>query len=259
MANALLRSASALGYVTELLSGDFPAAFGRSSHHQVWSEAMVATPLVRGLLGLSVEDGGRTLRFAPQLPADWDRVSVSRVPVAGGADVSLVRGGGRLSITVIRAAPRAGPVAAAGAPLKLVLAPAFPLDARVRSASAGRLQVTRVGDVQRAEVTLDATGARTEVVLTYDEGTDVFLDHEPAAPGAESRGLRVLRSRADGQALRLLLDGRGGETYTLSVRTPRAVGAAAGIEVRRRGRDWELRIPFVGEGYVRREVAVPLR
>src|SRR5437773_1545094 len=127
MANALLRSASALGYVTELLSGDFQSAFGRSSHHQVWSEAMVATPVVRGLLGLSVEDGGRTLRFAPQLPADWDRLSATRVPVAGGpVDVTLVRGAGRLSVTVTR--PSGG-----GAPLKIVLAPAFPLDARVHS------------------------------------------------------------------------------------------------------------------------------
>ena len=41
MANALLRSRSAMGYVTELLSGDFNAPFGRSSDHQVWSEAMV--------------------------------------------------------------------------------------------------------------------------------------------------------------------------------------------------------------------------
>src|SRR5918912_4427743 len=36
MANALLTYANALGYVTELLSGDFQAPFGRSSHHQVW-------------------------------------------------------------------------------------------------------------------------------------------------------------------------------------------------------------------------------
>jgi len=43
------------------------------------------------------------------------------------------------------------------------------------------------------------------------------------------------------------------------VRTPRALGAMAGIGARRRGRDWELQIPFAGEGYVRRELAVPLR
>ena len=52
IANAFLTFDGALGYVTELLSGDFNVAFGRSSHHQVWSEAMVVTPVVRGLLGL---------------------------------------------------------------------------------------------------------------------------------------------------------------------------------------------------------------
>ena len=34
-ANAFLTFGGALGYVTELLSGDFNTAFGRSSHHQV--------------------------------------------------------------------------------------------------------------------------------------------------------------------------------------------------------------------------------
>src|SRR6185369_7445512 len=38
MANSLLTSANALGYVTELLSGDFATPFGRSSHVQTWSE-----------------------------------------------------------------------------------------------------------------------------------------------------------------------------------------------------------------------------
>src|SRR4029078_10193260 len=70
MANALLTCPWALGYVTELLSGEFHAPFGRSSHHQVWSEAMVVSPLVRGLLGLEVGDAGPRLSFAPQLPAD---------------------------------------------------------------------------------------------------------------------------------------------------------------------------------------------
>ena len=88
MANVLLTDQYALGYVTELLSGDFNAPFGRSSHHQVWSEAMVVTPLVRGLLGIEATEGGRTLTFAPQLPADWDRVSATNVP-AGEARYDL--------------------------------------------------------------------------------------------------------------------------------------------------------------------------
>jgi glycogen debranching enzyme len=86
MAHVLLRQQGALGYTTELLSGDYNAPFGRSSHRQVWSEAMVAAPLLRGLLGVEIEDGGTTVRLAPQLPADWGEVAVRR-PRAGALRV----------------------------------------------------------------------------------------------------------------------------------------------------------------------------
>src|SRR5205814_7829109 len=96
MANTLLTYPGALGYVTELLSGDFATPFGRSSHHQVWSEAMMVTPAIRGLLGIETAAARRTLRIAPALPADWDHVTVSAVR-AGDAryDLSIERTPGR--------------------------------------------------------------------------------------------------------------------------------------------------------------------
>jgi glycogen debranching enzyme len=259
MANALLRSRSALGYVTELLSGDFNAPFGRSSDHQVWSEAMVISPLVRGMLGLEAEAGGRRLRFAPSLPGDWDRVSVRNVAVgAGRYDIALSRAPGRMSVTLV---PRKGAPA-----LDLAAAPALPLDARVRSVSvngaAAKHAVHRSGDVQRVEVAARTASARSEIVFDFVEGTDVYAPAEPSEPAARSVGLRILRSRADGQALHLLLEGRGGQTYALRVRTDRSLGAAPGISATRVApRDWELRVPFEGAGdaYVRRELTLSLR
>src|SRR5439155_3682863 len=92
MANALLTYPGALGYVTELLSGDVATPFGRSSHHQVWSEAMVVTPALRGLLGIEASDGGRALRFAPALPATWDRVEARAVRIGDARyDLSFER------------------------------------------------------------------------------------------------------------------------------------------------------------------------
>lgn len=259
MANALLRSRSAVGYVTELLSGDYNAPFGRSSDHQVWSEAMVVTPLLRGLLGIEAGAGGRTLRFAPSLPADWERVAVRNVALGTARyDLSLIRAPGRATIRVVRRGE--------GPPLRLVVAPAFPLDARVRSVRVEgrdkRYEAVRVGDVQRAEVALDAAPARTELVFAYDEGTDVYARAEASEPGARSQGLRILRSRVDARMLRLTLEGHTGRSYPLRVRTPRSLGEAAGLTVKRAGDgDWDLRISFEGpqEGYVRRELAVPLR
>jgi glycogen debranching enzyme len=263
MSNVLLRRPWALGYVTELLSGDFHAPFGRSSHHQVWSEALTAAPLLRGLLGLEVSDLGRTVRFAPQLPADWPSVEVRRV--AAGArtfDISLARGGGQMSLRLLptSAGARVPPQEAT----TFVLAPAFPLDARVRSVSVdGRpvdFEIVRGGDVQSAEFAVEVRRS-VDVRILYEEGSDVYVPFEPPAHGARSESLRVLRSTAAGGALRLLLEGLGGRAYGLRLKTPHAVGTGEGFEAARAGADeYRLNVSFdpAVRGYARREVVIPL-
>jgi hypothetical protein len=236
------------------------APFGRSSHHQVWSQAMVATPLLRGLLGLEVDAPARTLRFAPQLPAGWPGVEVGNVAVgAGRYDLRLERGASRTSVTLERRAGGSGDLE------RLVIAPAFPLDARLRSVTVDGRQVradeTDLGDVRRAEVVVERPGAVSTVVFEHEGGTDVFAQPEELEPGAASRGLRILRSRADAEALRLLVEGLPGRTYRIGVRTTRALGETEGVEVDRRDGGAELALRFDGPAgaYARREVAVPLR
>jgi glycogen debranching enzyme len=265
-ANALLTYDGALGYVTELLSGDFNAPFGRSSHHQIWSEAMVVTPLVRGLLGVHTARAGTVLHFAPQLPADWDRVSLNNVAAGTGRyDLKLERGGGRMTIT-LDGRPGAAPARAPASPglHEFVVAPAFPLDAVVQSASVnGRpapIEVTRRGDVQQARLTIKAPPAHTTIAFRYVEGSDVYAQPLAPAPGAENGGLRILRSTAARDRLRLLLEGRGGRRYRLVVRTPHRIDTAPGVTVtQQRAADVELEIAFEGPAteYVRREIVIP--
>jgi glycogen debranching enzyme len=256
MANALLTWPWALGEVTELLSGEFHAPFGRSSHHQVWSEAMVVTPLVRGLLGIEVSDAGRHVTFAPQLPADWDRVAVRRVAAgASRVDLALERASGRMTVTATTQGPA----------LALTLAPAFPLDARVRSVSvdgaAATFKARSEGDVQRVEVEVPAGAAVRRLEIQYDEGSDAFTRIELPEAGATSAGLRLLRARAEPGALRLTLEGRGGRAYAVGVRTPHAVGGAPGVSVTPNARGADLTIAFEGASgdYVRRTIVLPLR
>ncbi|HEV2914806.1 MAG TPA: GH116 family glycosyl hydrolase [Pyrinomonadaceae bacterium] len=271
MANALLSYTGALGYVTELLSGDFNAPFGRSSHHQVWSEAMVITPALRGLLGIEIRAGGRELRFAPQLPANWDRVEAQGI-AAGDAryDLKLVRASGRLTITITQ---RAAAAAAAASPSlsqeveRFYVAPAFPLDARVLKVTVAgrdtRFEMKSSGDVQRAEVGIEAYGPTVEFIFTYTEGTDVYFVPENLVPGAQSTGLRILRSRADAEALHLLLEGLGGRTYALRARTPYQLGRTDGVAVAQAdgGSDPQLSVAFEGpsNAYVRREITIPIK
>jgi hypothetical protein len=218
---------------------------------------MVVTPLVRGLMGIEATEGGRTLTFAPQLPADWDRVSATNVP-AGEAryDLALQRSAGSVKVTAIRrAAGRA----------RLIIAPAFPLDARVVSATIGgraaALEVTRVGDIQRAQVTVPEPGAVTEIVFAFEGGTEVYASAVTPGPGDRNEGLRVVRARPEPGVLRLVVEGRGGSTYPLGVRTARTLGAAPGVTLAGSGpAGTVLAIVFEGPdgAYVRREIAIPL-
>jgi glycogen debranching enzyme len=76
MENANLTRAQDLGAVTELLSGDFFVPFGRSTSHQLWSSAMVITPTLRGLFGISIDAQSKTVTVNPHLPASWDHTEV---------------------------------------------------------------------------------------------------------------------------------------------------------------------------------------
>ncbi|QXD16598.1 amylo-alpha-1,6-glucosidase [Rhodocaloribacter litoris] len=264
MATALLTYQDALGYVTELLSGDFNTAFGRSSHHQVWSEAMVITPAVRGLFGVEARDAGRTLRLAPQVPADWDGFTLTGVRAGDGVyTVTMRRTAGETRLVVERTA---GTGAAT-----LELAPAFPMDVtfaevRVNDGPANYEAVYGPGDVQRARVRVTSPPARVEVVYTHTPGTDVYVHRPIPAEGARNEGLRILRSRAmkpEGAPgrLELVVEGRGGRTYTLHARTPHRIGPVEGVTVTPAPNgDTALAISFEGPAhvYVRRIFRLPL-
>jgi hypothetical protein len=220
---------------------------------------MVVAPVVRGLLGIDIADGGRTLRFAPELPAAWDRVEARAVHAGREQyDLAFERAGGR---AVIRITRRDSPSPTS---TRIVVAPAFPLDARIRRVTVNgtvmKHEIVPIGDVQRVEVTVAAPSRSAEVVFSEDEGTEVYVEPQTIQPGADNQGLRVLRARADARALHLSVEGRGGRPYSVRVRTPHRLDAAGDVTVLPASGGWqEIQIRFAGrEGdYVHREIVAP--
>ena len=82
-ANALLDADGALGHFTEVLSGDYYQSFSTSSPHQIWSAAMVVSPILRGMFGLQTDAERRQITLAPHVPADWTSFAIRNVRVAG--------------------------------------------------------------------------------------------------------------------------------------------------------------------------------
>jgi glycogen debranching enzyme len=101
MQNANLTWSQDLGSVTELLSGAFYQGLGRSDAHQLWSSAMVISPVLRGMFGLQWDVAHHTLGITPHLPADWTGATLRQLPFGQSTlNVSFVRRGEELIVTV---------------------------------------------------------------------------------------------------------------------------------------------------------------
>lgn len=94
MQNANLTWAQDPGDVTELLSGQFYQVLGRSTAHQLWSSAMVISPVLRGLFGIDWDAAAGTLTVTPHLPAAWASTAIRRLPLGDrSVDLSFRRQG----------------------------------------------------------------------------------------------------------------------------------------------------------------------
>ncbi len=179
MQNANLTWQQDLGAVTELLSGDFFVPFGRSTSHQMWSSAMVITPAIRGLFGLSFNVEAKAVVVDPHLPATWQGATLHHVPVAGGSgDISFHREGAMLVVRL------------SGAPAGVRL---------------------------RAKSSADNTDGKNELRLPLD-AVEVGIPAELPLPGATTSQLKVLAERHSKGTLELDLEAQGGAVYDLPIR-----------------------------------------
>jgi glycogen debranching enzyme len=95
-ANASLALDGSPGHVTEVLSGDYYQSLSTASPHQIWSAAMVISPLLRGALGLRADAINRTLIFEPHA-TNWPWLSIENLKV-GGNTLSLKYGKSMLAV-----------------------------------------------------------------------------------------------------------------------------------------------------------------
>lgn len=134
-ANALLALDGSLGHVTEVLSGDSYQPLSTASPQQIWSAAMVASPLLRGLLGIEVDAPNHTVTFAPHVPADWTNFTVRNLHVGASTALNLTyrKTAAGIDLEVMRVA--ASGAADAGDPITIDFRPAISPIAKVTAAT----------------------------------------------------------------------------------------------------------------------------
>jgi glycogen debranching enzyme len=232
MANALLTYDNALGYVTELLSGDFNQAFGRSSHHQIWSCAMVVTPMVRGLLGLEADATGNRITVAPQIPDSWDEVTVNNFRLGDQRwDLAMRKsfanadtGGRTLYLIARRQKPSSSRI---DLRTEFSIELAFPLGSEVisvgRDIKFNMVRGLHHNTCQFRITTSEENPDQINVSVNYLPGIEVLTERQTARPGDTSQSLKLLSTSIDGSVVRIVMEGRGGRTYNIKVRSRKPI------------------------------------
>jgi len=217
-ANALLALDGSLGHVAEVLSGDYYQPLSTNSPHQIWSAAMVVSPILRGLMGLQNDALNHTVTFAPHVPADWRSFSIDNLRL-GATTLALAyqRSPGTITLEVKRAGSE---------DCTLEFSPALSLRTDVASVELnGRTLPFKVADsdsdrhvVMRFPVTQAASTIR--IRLKNDFGVSVA--NALPALGSASQGLRFLSEswNSSRTQLTLTLSGLSGKSYDLSVWNP---------------------------------------
>jgi glycogen debranching enzyme len=206
--NADLTTAQDLGSVTELLSGDFFVPFGRSTSHQLWSSAMVITPVLRGLFGISIDAQKKIITVSPHLPASWSRADVLNLPLPGEAGpqhLVFARRGAILEVGWSAGAEARG----------------WHLRSDVAGATYGAIETGRVPGA--------AAPKGLRIPLPAIEVDETLADQAPALregaavpgvspePGAVTSRFRVLRTEQSKHQLVLAAEGLAGTTGYLAL------------------------------------------
>jgi GH15 family glucan-1,4-alpha-glucosidase len=239
-ANSLLGFDGALGHFTEVLSGDYYQSFATSSPHQIWSSAMVISPILRGLFGLQIDAEKHQVTLAPHIPADWTSYAIRNLRVGeAGIDLQFRKTADTLTLE----AKRSGT-----GDCWIEFSPALSLRAEVVSVELnGRPLAFKVQpnqNDQHALVRFPVYGGPNTLAIRVKNDFGLTVTNELPPLGSASRGLRVISEAWNNSRNQFTLEvsGRAGNRYELGVWNPGQVSSVDGGTINKSGK-LEIRMP----------------
>jgi glycogen debranching enzyme len=225
-ANALMALDGSLGHVTEVLSGDYYQPLSTSSPHQIWSAAMVVSPMLRGLFGLQTDAENHKIIFAPHVPADWTSFAIHNVHLgAVSADFRFRKAPDGIELETTRTGT---------GDCWVEFSPAFSLRAEIVSVALnGRplaFQIRQNANDQHVAIRFPVNGGSSTVLFRIKNDFGLSLSNPLPPLGAGSRAMRVVSESWNSAHTQLTLDIAGipGGQYELGVWNPSQITSVEG-------------------------------
>lgn len=204
-----------LGHMHEVLAGDMYHEQEESVPGQTWSSAGFIDASVRGLLGLTVDGQENSIRFSPNLPAEWDTLSIANIRLPHG-EVALhltrVAEGLKLDIT------NDGP------PVALAFHPELPLGAHMDGAvfenHLVKVEAESHAEDLEAQLRLLIPHGASDCLVRYRGGFAIETDATAPQLADQSRNLKITGIRLSGTELYIDLDARSEAHSSFRIHTP---------------------------------------
>ena len=228
-ANSLLALDGALGHVSEVLSGDYYQSLSTSSPHQIWSAAMVVSPILRGMLGLDADSLSHHLSFSPHIPADWTLFHIGNLRV-GSTILELTYRKTLDGITLEVHRTGSGDCVIEFSP---ALSPrAEVLGAEINSRGVST-HVEANGVDQHVAVRFPVIQSSNNVRIRVRNDFGLSLANTLPPLGNSSRGLRITSENwsANRDSLVVAVSGTPGREYDLAVWNPSQIASVEGAEL----------------------------
>ena len=246
-ANAWLALDGAGGNTTEVLSGMTYSPLSTASPHQIWSAAMVVSPLLRGLCGLDVDVPNRRVVFVPHVPVEWPTLAIRRIPVGTSSlDLALKQDDSTQQLTVVNTGSEA---------LHLSFSPAYSPATRITGAT---LPTINTGTDQHPQFEINVTPGSHTLTILHQGRFGYSLPYDPPQLGAHSENLKIISERwsASNTSLNLTVSGQASRVYRLNLVGGARIAAVMGAKVEPGA--LVIDMPS-GEGYVHKTIAITLR
>jgi len=253
-ANALLATDGALGHFTEVLSGDSYQSFATSSPHQIWSSAMVISPILRGMFGLQADVEKHQITFAPHVPADWTSFAIKNVRVGGtGVDFQYRKTTDSLVLETKRTGT--GDCWVEFSPSLSKRTDVVNVEMNGRPLPFTTQQ--HIGD-QHLVVRFPISGGTNTVVVHVRNDFGLSLANDLPSLGSASRSLRVVDESWNSSRDQMILElsGVAGRQYEIAVWNPAQIGSVKGGVLTKSGK-LQIHVPDGPEGtYVPQKVII---
>ena len=218
----------ALGSITEVLSGTHNVSPQESVPHQGFSSAGVVLPLVNGLLGLEGNALKKNVVFAPQFPADWERVSIDNFKI-GRATFSFEIQKSKGSLTVQVQSKNAqqyslkfAPALAIGTQVKSITLDGHPIPFETQSFS----QVIQPA----SHIPLQSESHVIEV--NYEPTLELLPIITHSKVGDPNKGMKIIHVDKNNEKFLIYMEGIAGKTYEITLKNSEFINDVTGADLK---------------------------